>query len=155
MRWSLSRTSAKSLTRSALRTRYMNTSFTRWMMRTGSITSRMANAARHARADGRRQLNVEDVFGHRLAGRLVYRSAGHNVGDPQGARFSDRRRRQCRCSTRARTRSPCRAIITTSLQGCIKRKRDLIVPVLQNAGFKCDSSRRRILRHGRYLGFRI
>ncbi len=41
------------------------------------------------------------------------------------------------------------------LQREYQKKRDMIVPVLQEAGFKCELSRRRVLCDGRYFGFRI
>ena len=60
----------------------------------------MAQIRGHARAHGHRQLDVQDLFGYRLARGLLHRAAGDHQRHSQGSRLSDCRRRGAVASCR-------------------------------------------------------
>ena len=96
----------------------------------------MAQIEGHARAHSDRQLDVQDVFGDRLARRLLHRAAGDHQRDSQGSRLSDRRRGGAVASRRRLCAVACRLNTTIDCRAEYRARRDLLLPVLEKAGFQ-------------------
>ncbi len=78
-------------------------------------------------------------------------------GDPQGARFPDRRRRGAAAGGRRGRARRYRATTTAISRTSYRQRRDRLLAILEGAGFPCYDAARRVLRHDRRstaFGFR-